>query len=117
MSYPIVGAYYRPPAKAILQVLPGGAPLRLRPEPSNRFDPDAVQVCVSTDAIPESQHQELELLASGHGMSLEDILAQEEWHIGYVPRGCGLAQELAGEDAEGRLTFGMKGEPMVEVLT
>jgi hypothetical protein len=59
----LVGAHFRPPAKALLAVLPTGHPLFLRPEPTNEYDSNAVQVALRTA-----------------------VLSQEEWHLGYLPR-------------------------------
>ena len=114
-TYPIVGAHFRPPAKAILQILPGGCPLTLTPEPTNPFDSNAIKITVATTDIPETQHEELENLAGGFGVSLEEILGKSEWHLGYVPAilAVTLAPLLAGEAAFGKLGFDLKGKPVV----
>lgn len=82
----IVGAHFRPPAKALLQVLPLGLPLMLIAEPSNEHDPDAIRVEVVTSDIPLEQHTYLNTLAAGYGYDLDSILAQDSWHLGYIPR-------------------------------
>lgn len=113
---PIVGAHYRPPAKAILSVLPAGAPLWLQPEPTNEFDPNAIKVIVHTDAIPESQLGELELRASGFGYSLEQIQAELAWHLGYIPKD--RAAELiryADHFLGGELCFAADGRPQIKI--
>lgn len=82
---PLVGAYYRPPAKAILAVLPLDAPLMLRPEPDNPGDANAVAVLVSTSTIPDTLHNDLADAARPFGYDLEAILAAPQWHLGYIP--------------------------------
>jgi HIRAN domain len=112
---PIVGAYYHPPAKSILQVLPAGTPLWLEPEPDNIHDPNAVKILVASANIPQSAHEELALLAALQGWSLEEILCEETWHLGYVPRG--LAPSVcraleAGGSTLATLCFSPKGAPL-----
>lgn len=84
--YPIVGAFYRPPAQALLSVLPSGAPLMLRAEPDNPADPNAVAVWLKTSTIPSAAHETLEENVEGYGFALDAILAEAEWHLGYIPR-------------------------------
>jgi len=84
----LVGAHFRPPAKALLAVLPAGHPLFLRPEPDNPYDANAVQVLLATSTLP-SDEAFLDNLASelaGQGFSLDDINVQGEWHLGFLPR-------------------------------
>lgn len=83
-TVPLVGAHFRPPAKAILQVLPAGSPLRLIPEPDNPVDGNALAVHVATADIPESAREELAGLATPYGFDLPAILAAPSWHLGYV---------------------------------
>ena len=87
---PIVGAHFRPPAKSILSALPNSCPLRLRPEPDNPFDSNALQVLISGQVIrdlPEAIKSDLHADAVGYGFDLDTICAAEEWHLGYIPRG------------------------------
>lgn len=83
---PIVGMFYRPPAKAILAVLPGGCALLLEAEPENPFDAKAVKVMVASEAIPTLQHQALAMELPPYGFDLAQVLAQPLWHIGYVAK-------------------------------
>lgn len=122
-SYPIVGAHFRPPAKAILASLPAGAALSLVPEPSNPFDSNAIAVFVEPKEIPPSEHETLAETARGMGFTIEDILTAPAWHLGYIPKA--LAAAIVGdlndaiyEDAlapswPGTLAFDMKGAPQV----
>lgn len=43
---PLVGAFHRPPAKTVLEVLPIGTVLMLVPEPENPYDVGAIRVMV-----------------------------------------------------------------------
>jgi hypothetical protein len=118
--------HFRPPAKAILGVLPANCPLLVVPEPDNAYDANALQVFVPSAAIPQSQHSELDSAASLYGTSLAEILAQERWHLGYVkatealhlqPRIC--AALLAGQTIDATasypatLSFDSAGKPLV----
>ena len=84
--YSIVGAHFRPPAKAILASLPTGAVLSLVPEPENPFDSNAIAVFVEPKEIPPSEHETLNETAQGMGFSIEDILTAPAWHLGYIPK-------------------------------
>lgn len=123
MILSIVGAKFRPPANAIIQVLPAGAELELKPEPGNPYDVNAIQVLVRSSQIPPGQSEELAIRAKGYGSSLESILSQEEWHLGYVPREDASSIIDLMNDwltvnstdvVPGRLRFSSKGWPQVE---
>lgn len=95
----IVGAHFRPPAKALLACLPAGHPLWLRPEPTNEYDENAVQVLLrSSTLVPlveeEFFRDEVENQLSGQGFDLEQVLAQEEWHLGFLPKAAKGNQKL-----------------------
>jgi hypothetical protein len=116
MQLPIVGMHFRPPAKVILAQLKGDCPLIIRPEPENPHDANALQVLVQTSSL--SDHADLEnmaLLLPNMGFSLEDVLAQEEWHLGYIPRV--NAEEIAplfsGQTVSGKLCFDVSGKAQV----
>ena len=83
---PVVGMHFRPPAKGIISVLPVGQALRLVAEPDNEFDPNAIMVLVASAAIPPEAHEALGEAVAAYGFSLEDILGEAEWHLGYVAR-------------------------------
>lgn len=113
-TYPIVGSFFRPPAKAILEVLPSGSPLILRPEPDNPIDPNAIQVWVSRATLAKLSAQALSKLgetAPLFGHELSDILATPEHHLGYIPRdsAIAIAKILAGSESSGKLTFAANG--------
>lgn len=114
---PIVGAFYRPPAKALLAVLASDTPLVLRPEPENPHDANAVMVVLKSADIPESAHAVLRESLPPFGSTLEEVLAQEEWHIGYIPRTEAewVQEKLAGRDCSAKLSFAPDASPMVSV--
>lgn len=85
-TYPIVGAFYRPPAQALISVLSIGTPLTLIAEPENEHDINAVAVWLYSKDIGENAHEVLEGLLPSYGTSLETVLSQEAWHIGYIAK-------------------------------
>lgn len=114
---PLVGAHYRPPAKSILANLPGACPLVLEAEPSNEYDPNAVKVLVETKNIPEDRHGELDMMAAGYGISIQEILAQPSWHLGYVARDhAERLQPLLASVESAELGFGSDDKPFVKVV-
>ena len=96
-TFPIVGSFYRPPAKSILETIPVGARLTIRAEPTNAFDPNAIAVWIQTTEIPASAHKALLLSGATSGFRLGDdraedaeswletILLADSWHLGYIP--------------------------------
>lgn len=114
-QYSLVGAYHRPPAKAIIEALPSGAQLTVRPEPDNQFDPNALQVLVQPSEIPEGEYEELGQKVEGYGFDLDHVLAASEWHLGYIPRVDAevLAPQFGGHARPARLGFDGKGKPLV----
>ena len=112
----IMGAHFRPPAKAILSVLPTDCPLSIVPEPTNEYDPNALQVVLASADIPEDCYNELDLAAAGYGFSVEQILAQEQWQLGYVGRE--YAANLAPFQAKikgGAFRLGADGKWLVRI--
>ncbi len=87
----IVGQHFRPPAKALLAIIPAGHPLLLQPEPTNEYDENAVQVVLRTTSLEalmadEAWRDNAEMELSGQGHSLETIFEQDEWQLGYLPK-------------------------------
>jgi hypothetical protein len=93
----LVGDHFRPPAKSILQVLGLSTPLRLEAEPDNAYDSDAIKVFVKSKDIPEKMYETLNSLASGYGFTIEEILAQDEWWLGYIAN----SEKTGGKFASG----------------
>jgi hypothetical protein len=112
----IVGAFYRPPAKAVLTVLQAGAKLRVIPEPDNPHDENAQKVAVSPNQILEDQHTNLQYLITGHGMELGEILEMESIHLGYLPRDEAerLVSKIPDEGLDGELAFTLEGAPAIK---
>ena len=124
-TIPLVGAHFRPPAKAIIQSLPSGCPLILRREPDNPYDPHAIQVWVATPNIPADGHTSSFL--AGFGWTLDQLLAEPEWHLGFLaskpPKGqtySALAPDIApqldagAQATEIALSFDASGNPLVK---
>ena len=114
-TLPLVGAHFRPPAKALLQVLPSAFKgLRLRAEPSNPYDPNAVQVVLVTDEIPHELAERIEEKTLPFGFDKEAIYAQAEWHLGYIPRTEAIhVQPALKGDLPCSLGFDEAGKPTV----
>jgi hypothetical protein len=93
-TLPIVGAFYRPPAKALIEALSIGTPLQLIAEPDNQYDPNAIAVYLCTTDIPDNAYDKLEEILPPYGYSLEQVMNEEYWHLGYVPKE--LAAKLVG---------------------
>jgi hypothetical protein len=86
LTAPLVGMFHHRPAVALLRHLPVDAPLVLRLEPQNHYDPNAVMVLLRSQDIPAQAHDALNLDLAGFGFDLPEVLAKEEWHLGYVAR-------------------------------
>lgn len=117
----IVGARFRPPAAGLLSVLGASAPLVVRREPSNPYDPNALQVLVETSTLAKLPIRQLQSACEGFGFGAEELCGRDapsEWHLGYVPRGDAL--EYAGAfdtsgtgEVPGEFTFDLAGKPSV----
>lgn len=80
----LVGGYHRPPAKLLLEHLPSGTPLDLRPEPENPYDPSAIKVLLDPQFIPETQHAALADRLPLCGYTLEQVMSGGTIQLGYV---------------------------------
>lgn len=103
----IVGDHFRPPAKALLKVLPFGTPLQLVAEPSNPYDPNAVKVMLQSKDIPHTLKDNFEIEAAKYGFDFAQLMEQSEWQLGYIPRD--RAADLAGTFSETEPTIGTLG--------
>lgn len=130
---PLVGLYFRPPAKALLQSIPSGYPLELRPEPHNPYDPNAVAVWLDARHLNDEAIDELTSTLPGMGHDIEEVLAAPWWQLGYIARAeAALYQQSIGrmitahnEEADvsglgfiwsglpATLTFAGDGKPLV----
>jgi hypothetical protein len=85
LKSPLAGTKFRRGGDAILRHLPAGAQLRLEPEPSNEYDPDAIRVLLPPSEIPTSEFEALRTELAGFALDLEgDVLAQEALFLGYI---------------------------------
>jgi len=80
----IVGAKFRPPALALLETLPMGTKLTVQREPTNVYDSNAIMVLVQTVDMQPSEALAERL--PGFGFGIERLFAENEWHLGYIPR-------------------------------
>lgn len=125
-SIPCVGAHFRPPAKALIQALPAGQALRLQREPDNQYDPHAIQVWLDSGAIGPDSLAALPALLAGFGWTLDQVLGEPAWHLGFLaskpPKGqsySALAPEIAPRLDAGAslgpttLAFDASGNPQV----
>lgn len=114
----LVGAKFRPPAAGLLAVLPAHAALALRREPSNLYDPNAIQVLVTRETLALVNVDRLAEACSGYGITLEDLASTPEWHLGYVPRSeaehlAPLMDRASASELRGELTFSASGSAQV----
>lgn len=117
--HPIVGAHYRPPAKAILSILPIGQELELIPDPygenTGNFhdDPNAIAVWIDGSSINTNlELQEVEEKLHAYGFSTDQIVS-ESWHLGYIPREVAKDIHLDGP-LRAKFCVGGNGGPRVE---
>lgn len=131
-SVPLMGAHFRPPAKALIQALPSDHPLSLRPEPTNPYDPNAVAVWLDASTIDEDTlAQELAFTLPPQGQDVEALLDQRWWQLGYLAKekaaifqepiaraieGANASAESPDDFSEGfpaKLGFSGEGKPVV----
>lgn len=117
-TYPIVGAFYRPPAEALLAVLPIGAKLRLVPEDENQYDPNAIAVWLLQASLPEINDTLAASLAS-YGVTAEAYTELEDVHVGYLPRDVAAALRAEGMSApvDAEFSVNPRGKPLVRFET
>lgn len=113
---PCVGARFRKPAVALIQMCSTGTPVLLLPEPSNPFDPNAVQVILKSSDIPEESFEVQAELLEGFGYDKEGVLSQPSWHIGYIPatEAIWLQKKLPSFGLPGELAFDAVGRPAIK---
>jgi hypothetical protein len=127
----IVGARFRPPAAGVLSVLPGSASLLVRREPSNPYDPNALQVLVPAEVLAALPQPQLLAAVEGFGFTLGEAgpgqLVTNDYarspletplHLGYVPRVeaatlAGAFDKAGVREVPGELTFAADGAPRV----
>ncbi len=111
--FEIKGANFRPPARAIIDSLPIGTALELRPEPDNPVDANAIGIWLESESLPPSAHIELANRLQAYGETLEGFLSRSAWHLGYIaaPSAAILAPALDNSPAPARFGFTLSGNP------
>lgn len=114
----IRGMGFHPPAKAILECLRAGAQLELVREPTNKYDPNALQAWIKPSTVQDEDRANLEVLLAGFGKSLEDFDEPPGWMLGFV--GKEWAKEISPMMDQGALTqatlsFSGAGKPQAEI--
>lgn len=119
-AVPLVGMHFKPPAKLLLGALPMGAELRVIPEPTNAYDPNALAVWITPQAIPTNQHEDLGFQLFGMGFTLEEILETPTWQLGYIAKDAAavLCEKISSRLTEegyfaATLGFTPEGKPTV----
>lgn len=119
-TYEIVGAHYRPPAKALISGLSSGTKLCIHAEPENQFDINAIQVFLKSENILINDIDNLNVELSTSGKNINDIQDQERWHLGYIRKE--LAKDLResnkveiDKEYEGEFVIDFRGKPMIEI--
>ena len=124
----LVGAFFRPPAKFLLEVLPAGSELLLVPEPENPYDENAIAVYgnaagASHAEASESLPRSLRAAATDFRMTWKS----GEWeetsrHLGYVAKDQTASIRRAAESYNStapwhaKLSFSAEGKPQVKVF-
>lgn len=114
----IMGANFRPPAKAIIESLRAGVELQLVREPTNEYDTNAVQIWTKPQSVHQEDRAGLEVALSGYGKSLEDFDEAPEWWLGYVAKAVAASVSPMlkdGASLKATLSFSGAGKAQVEI--
>ena len=119
-NYEIVGAHFRPPAKAILAGITQGTKLFLRAEPTNPFDPNAIQVLLNPKNLNPDDEQNLNSELSGFGKDYSDLFTQSDWHLGYIRKEIAKVLRESGiiqpnQEYEVEFLINFSGKPMISL--
>lgn len=116
-TLPIVGGFYRPPAKTVMEHLALDTKLSLVPEPENPHDINAIAVYVHFKDIPQESLAALEPVLPSCGHSIESLEDAVTIHLGYIPKELAkILRERGFHGAEGNFATGAKGGPMVTFI-
>lgn len=125
----LVGAHFRPPAKAVLQALPSECPLRVVPEPENPYDAQAMAVFLQIadleiavgpgtprrialeDALPGAGWTWEALVANGDAIQLGYLAREGNKDLSKVQ---GLQAAPAFAEGDAVLKWGANGEALVQ---
>ena len=124
----LVGAFFRPPAKFLLEVLPAGSELLLVPEPENPYDENAIAVYGNAASASDAKLQSIASQLEGCGHGLPDAAEEhnawkdEQRHLGYVAKDQTASIRRAAESYNStapwhaKLSFSAEGKPQVKVF-
>jgi hypothetical protein len=122
-TYPIVGAFFRPPAKTILDILPIGTPLTLLAEPENEYDTNAIAIYIAFSVINTMSEESLGALdasLTSSGFNLARLEEMEHIHLGYIPKAIAARLKANGRivdntEVEGEFVCSTAGAPKVRI--
>lgn len=119
-TIPIVGARFRPPADAVLQLLPANAPLKMHRQPENPYDENAIQLMLPDWVKTYPQIVEHPDVSKHYD---EENQPPVDLHLGYIPKDFAakiapvmdidVGTDLTTPDWEGTLGFTSSGGPAV----
>lgn len=110
MLLPIVGTFFRPAGKAMLQELASGASLELVPEPDNPYDANAIKVMVRVSALPRADTEGLQAAVEGYGLDLAVLLSQD-FFLGYIAK----THTQHATPGPATLSFAADGKPQAAI--
>jgi len=130
ITAPLVGMAFRPPAKDVVKLLPGGIELKVQRQPDNPYDENAVQVLLDgfaeggeyedirkeiLDMYPEGSDN-LEAVKNASSLLPLGYIANSEKTGGKFADDLSPAMSYAGlEEIAGTLIFGASGNPLVMI--
>lgn len=118
-TYPIIGTFFHPPAKALIEVISIGTPLTIWAEPENAFDANAIAIYLKSSNLSDHACEILDReKLSEYGLNLSDVLSQESWRLGYIPRPIAASLKSSGivrdnEAIQGTFSLSATGMPKV----
>lgn len=114
LTFHIVGAHFRPPAKLLLEHLLAGTPLTLRAEPTNPYDENAIKVELAPEFLPPEESDFWSLCETIYDIERAELV-EGPIHLGYIPRvDTGEVHPLLWEGTSpGTLTFTASGKPAI----
>lgn len=115
--YPIVGAFYRPPAQVILDNLALDTPLFVWAEPDNPVDPNAIAVYLPHGQLANLP-DDIDNAMRGSGHTKQGLIAEgQDVKLGFIPkrqaaslRGHGFPKDTP---ISGTFVFGGDGGPRI----
>lgn len=110
MLLPIVGTFFRPAGKIILQELASGASLELVPEPDNPYDANAVRVMVKASFLPAIGTPGLQTALEGYGLDPEEVLTRD-FFLGYIAK----THTQHATPGPATLSFAADGKPQAAI--